>query len=59
MDDRWMTVEEIRVYLNVSKETVYRWIEQNSMPGHRVGRRWMFKIEEVDSWVRSCRSSGK
>jgi len=23
------------------------------MPGHRVGRRWMFKQDEVDAWVRS------
>jgi len=23
------------------------------MPGHRVGRRWMFKQDEVDKWVRS------
>ncbi|MCM3118600.1 hypothetical protein M3610_25780 [Neobacillus sp. MER 74] len=23
------------------------------MPGHRVGRRWMFKQNEVDEWVRS------
>ena len=33
--------------------TVYKWIEQRAMPGHRVGRRWMFKQDEVDAWVRS------
>ncbi|MDY0289845.1 MAG: helix-turn-helix domain-containing protein [Sphaerochaeta sp.] len=59
MDERWLTVEDIRHYLNVSKETIYRWIEQKSMPGHRVGRRWMFKQEEVDSWVRSGGASEK
>ena len=59
MDDKWLTVEEIRQYLNVSKEPIYRWIEQKSMPGHRVGRRWMFKEIEVDSWVRSGGASEK
>ena len=59
MDERWLTVEDIRQYLNVSKETIYRWIEQKSMPGHRVGRRWMFKQNEVDAWVRSGGASEK
>ena len=53
MDERWLTVDEICKYLSVSNETVYKWIEQRDMPGHRIGRRWMFKKEEVDSWVRS------
>ena len=53
MDERWLTVDEICKYLSVSNETVYKWIEQRDMPGHRIGRRWMFKKEEVDGWVRS------
>jgi len=23
------------------------------MPGHKVGRRWQFRKDEVDGWVRS------
>lgn len=53
MQDRWLTVDEICQYLSVTNETVYKWIDQRGMPGHRVGRRWMFKQEEVDAWVRS------
>ncbi len=52
MDDRWLKVSEICEYMNVSNETIYKWIEQRGMPGHRVGRRWMFKKDEVDAWVR-------
>jgi excisionase family DNA binding protein len=51
MEERWLTVDDICKYLNVSNETVYKWIEQRNMPGHRVGRRWMFKKEQVDAWV--------
>jgi excisionase family DNA binding protein len=43
MDERWLTDDDICKYLNVSNETIYKWIEQRAMPGHRVGRRWMFK----------------
>lgn len=53
MDERWLTVDDICNYLNVSNETVYKWIEQRAMPCHRVGRRWKFKQDEVNEWVRS------
>lgn len=59
MDGRWLTVEDICLYLNVSNETVYKWIEQRNMPAHRVGRRWMFKQVEVDDWVRSGGAADK
>ena len=51
--DKWLTVQDICEYLSVSNETIYKWIEKMNMPAHRVGRRWMFKLEEVDDWVRS------
>lgn len=53
MPDRWLSVEEIAVYLGVSKDTVYAWISKRNMPAHRIGRLWKFKSEEVDEWVRS------
>jgi excisionase family DNA binding protein len=53
MDDRWMSVEEMAGYLGVSKDTVYTWVCDKRMPGHRVGRFWKFKKDEVDSWVRA------
>jgi len=61
IDDRWLSVEEIGKYLGVSNDTVYRWIEKQTMPAHRVGRFWKFKKDEVDDWVRqggAGRSSG-
>jgi len=53
MNNRWLSVEEIAEYLGVSKDTVYTWVASNRMPGHRVGRFWKFKTEEVDRWVRA------
>ena len=52
MDDRWLSVDEIAEYLGVSKDTVYTWVSSKSMPGHRVGRFWKFKKDEIDDWVR-------
>ena len=53
MDDRWLSVEQIAEYLGVSKDTVYAWVADKDMPGHRVGRFWKFKKEEIDKWVRA------
>ena len=53
MDDRWLTEEQISEYLGVSKDTVYAWVSDKDMLGHRVGRFWKFKKEEIDDWVRA------
>lgn len=52
MEDRWLSVDEIAEYLGVSKDTVYTWVTSKGMPGHKVGRFWKFKREDVDAWVR-------
>lgn len=49
--ERWLSVEEIAVHLGISKETVYRWLEKEKIPAHRVGRLWKFKASEVDQWI--------
>ena len=53
MDDRWLSVDEVADYLGVAKDTVYNWVTNKGMPGHKVGRFWKFKIDDVDSWVRA------
>lgn len=53
MEDRWLSVSEISKYLGVVRESVYRWLANGSMPGHKLGRHWKFRKEEVDEWVRS------
>ena len=49
MDDRWLSMKEISEYLGARRETIYRWIETKGMPGHRIGRSWKFKKDEVDA----------
>lgn len=48
----WLTVEQISAHLQVSKETVYRWLDRGKIPAHRVGKQWRFLVGEVDEWVR-------
>ena len=52
MSDRWQSVEEIAEHLGVSKDTIYGWVTSKGMPGHKVGRLWKFKKDDVDTWIR-------
>ena len=53
MEDRWLSVDEIGEYLGIKRDTVYKWINEKKMPGHKIGRLWKFKTTEVDQWVRN------
>jgi excisionase family DNA binding protein len=53
MKDRWLSIGEICEYLGVSNDTVYKWIDKNEMPAHRMGRLWKLKKDEVDEWVKA------
>lgn len=58
-DDRWLSIHEICEHLGVSNDTVYKWIEKNGMPAHRMGRLWKFKKDQVDAWVQAGGASEK
>jgi excisionase family DNA binding protein len=53
MEDRWLSVDEIADHLGIKRDTVYKWISERQMPGHKIGRLWKFNKQEVDKWVRS------
>jgi len=49
----WSTLQEVAKHLQVFEETIHRWMDKRSLPAHRVGRIWRFKLTEVDIWVRA------
>ena len=51
--EKWASMTELLDYLDVSRESVLRWIKNSNMPAHKVGRVWKFKFSEVDEWIRS------
>ena len=53
MSEPWVSVEQIAGHIGVTRDSFYRWIDRKSLPAHRVGRLWKFKISEVDEWVRA------
>ena len=53
IQDRWLSVNELMLYLGVSRDTIYDWLASRRLPGHRVGRLWKFKQDEIDKWVKA------
>jgi excisionase family DNA binding protein len=51
--EKYIGTKEISEYLDVTKDTLHKWIKSGSIPCHRIGRLWKFKISEIDQWVKS------
>lgn len=49
--DRWLSVTEIAKYLGVSKETMYLIIKSKTLPAHKIGKLWKFKVSEIDQAI--------
>ena len=48
---KWLTLEQIADYLQMSTSSIYKMAQAGKIPGYKVGRQWRFKIEEIDKWI--------
>lgn len=49
----WMTIEETAKYLQIGKTALYDFAREGGIPSNRVGNKWLFSKEDLDSWVRA------
>ena len=59
MTTKWLTIDQIAEYLQVSKEKLYKLCQRERIPVSKVVGQWRFDIKEVDAWVRKQRPRGK
>jgi len=48
-----MTLREAAEYLNCHTSTLYRMVNQGSIPGFRLGGGWRFRRTDLDEWIAS------
>jgi excisionase family DNA binding protein len=36
--EKWTSLDEVALHLDVSKDTIYRWIANKQIPAHKIGR---------------------
>lgn len=55
--EKWVDLVELSIYLGVNKDTIRNWIKKTDIPAQKIGRKWKFKISEVDEWIKSGKSA--
>jgi len=46
-----LTVAETAAYLRLSVNTTYTYLAEGTIPGERVGRRWIVLRARLDAWL--------
>lgn len=46
-----MTISDLAEYLQVSKSSLYKLVQQGKVPGQKVGKHWRFHKEVIDRWL--------
>jgi excisionase family DNA binding protein len=52
MSERFLDHKETADLLGVCSKTIYRWIKNNEFPAYKVGKRWKFKVSDVEKWLK-------
>jgi excisionase family DNA binding protein len=53
-----MTLKELGEQLRFSRRTIYKLLDDGEIPAIKIGNKWRFDRESVDSWLKQ-RSRGK
>ena len=56
-EERWCSVEEVANHVGCSKDTIRAWIKKGTIPFHKVGRYYKFRLSEVNAWIESGKSA--
>jgi excisionase family DNA binding protein len=50
--DTVMIIQELSVYLKISRFTLYKLAQEGKLPAQKVGRHWRFQKAAVYQWLR-------
>jgi excisionase family DNA binding protein len=49
--DKVLTIEELAIYLKISKSSLYKLAQKGEVPGQKVGKHWRFRRDIIDQWL--------
>jgi len=55
MEKKFLNIDELSKYLGVKKSNLYAKVERKEITIYRFGRLIMFKKEEIDAFMETCR----
>jgi PTS system nitrogen regulatory IIA component len=54
-----LKLKDVAQLLDVSEETVRRWISASKIPYYRLNQQYRFSRSEIENWVLSCKQEGE
>jgi len=52
-NDNILDIPGVAEYTTLSKSTIYKKINLNEIPYHKIGQRTLFVQDEIDNWIRN------
>jgi excisionase family DNA binding protein len=52
---RWMSTKDAAEHLGITLRSLYRFIDEGTLPAYRFGRVIRLKEDEVDRFIEQCR----
>lgn len=48
MEDRLLSIDDVRLYLGGNRDNVYKWVNEKGLPALKICWLWKFRKAEVD-----------
>ena len=53
-----LTPEEVGELLRMNKVSIYRWLNEGYLPGHKIGNTWRILRDDLYVWMQQSRRPG-
>ena len=50
-NEKWVNIEDVAEHLSVTPDTVRTWVRSGKLPANKVGKRYKFRLSEIDKLV--------
>ena len=50
-NEKWVNIEDVAEHLSVTADTVRSWVRSGKLPANKVGKRYKFRLSEIDKLV--------
>ena len=57
LNENYISIDDAAEYLNIKAVTLRKWIKDQNVPAHKIGKQWKFKRSELEEWVKSGQSA--
>ena len=54
-----LTTKELAEYLKLTEVTIYKYVCEGKIPGHKVGSRWRYDKDQIDELLRRDEEKNK